>query len=273
MAHEHKDQSINDLELPAGASTESPTAPPDVLDHADRRIELLPVSQLKPHPRNARTHPRKQLRQIAASIRRFGFCNPVLIDDANQIIAGHGRVEAAKLLGLVDVPTLRLSHMSEDDVRAYIIADNKLAEQAGWDREVLAAELEYLVNLDFEVQAIGFEVGEIDLTLADIDDARNEASGPEDQIPDPDPINIVSRRGDLWGLGNHRALCADARDGAAYERLLAGEKANFVFTDPPFNVGISGHASRSVQPRDREFAMASGGNDSAGVYGFFGDRV
>lgn len=234
------------------------TEPRRICTETEQRIERVPTSRLKPHPRNARIHSRKQIRQIAESIRRFGFCNPVLVDDANQIVAGHGRVEAAKVLGLVDVPTLRLSHMSEDEVRAYIIADNKLAEQAGWDREVLAVELEYLVSLDIDVEAIGFEVGEIDLTLTDADEARSEASGPEDQLPDLDPVNVVSRPGDIWVLGNHRLLCGDARDGAAYDLLLGGDRASLIFTDPPFNVAISGHASRSVQKRDREFAMAVG---------------
>lgn len=245
--------SESDLSDPASAAH-----PAGVRLPANQHVEMIAVSALKPHPRNARKHSRKQTRQIAQSITRFGFVTPVLIDGNNQIVAGHGRVEAAKTLKLTEVPTLRLEHMSENEVRAYVIADNKLAELAGWDHEILAAELDYLVNLDFEVEAIGFEVGEIDLTLADADAARAEAAGPEDQIPKNGSGPVVSREGDLWLLGPHRLVCGDARDGAPYDVLLAGGKANFVITDPPFNVAIAGHASRSTQNRDRDFPMANG---------------
>ena len=129
-------------------------------------------ASLRPHPNNARTHSNKQIRQIADSIKKFGFCNPVLIDDAKQIIAGHGRVEAAKLLGIDAVPTCRLSHLSEADKRAYILADNKLAEKAGWDRELLAIELQGLIDLDFEIELTGFEMPEIDLILEDAREAN-----------------------------------------------------------------------------------------------------
>src|SRR5947207_15946793 len=138
------------------------------------KIEYTPVRELRPHPNNARTHSKKQIRQIANSIAKFGFCNPVLIDDAKQIIAGHGRVEAAKLLGIDAVPTCRLSHLSEADKRAYILADNKLAEKAGWDKELLAIELQGLIDLDVEVEVTGYEMPEIDLVL---ENAR-EAKGP-----------------------------------------------------------------------------------------------
>src|SRR4029077_7849211 len=122
-----------------------------MLEHPSMKIELTLVRELRPHPNNARTHSKKQIRQIANSIGKFGFCNPVLIDDAKQIIAGHGRVEAAKLLGIDAVPTCRLSHLSEADKRAYILADNKLAERAGWDKQLLAIELQYLIDLDVEI--------------------------------------------------------------------------------------------------------------------------
>jgi DNA modification methylase len=226
------------------------------LEHRNVNIELASPKQLRPYPNNARTHTRKQIRQIADSITQFGFTNPVLIDDAGQIIAGHGRVEAAKLLGLAAVPTIKLSHLSTAEKRAYIIADNRLAEKAGWDREVLAIELQALIDVDFDVELTGFEAGEIDLTLADADDARREEGGPEDRIPEPAAEQVVSRAGDLWLLGSHRLLCGDARDPAAYSLLLDGEKAGFVFSDPPFNVAVNGHASRSQ--RHGEFAMASG---------------
>src|SRR5437016_9553028 len=129
------------------------------------KIDMTRVCELRPYPNNARTHSKKQVRQIANSIARFGFCNPILIDDAKQIVAGHGRVEAAKLLGIDAVPTCRLSHLSEADKRAYILADNKLAEKAGWDKELLAIELQGLIDLDFEIELTGFEMPAVDLVL------------------------------------------------------------------------------------------------------------
>src|SRR5438034_11446020 len=147
------------------------------------KIEYALVRDLQPYSNNARTHSRKQIRQIANSIQKFGFCNPVLIDDKGQIIAGHGRVEAAKLLGLHAVPTVRLSHLSEADKRAYILADNKLAEKAGWDREILAIELQGLVDLNVDVELTGFEAAEVDIILDEAQEANGASSGPEDEAP------------------------------------------------------------------------------------------
>ena len=146
------------------------------------KIEYTPVRELRPHPNNARTHSKKQIRQIAKSIEQFGFCNPVLIDDTKQIIAGHGRVQAAKLLGLDAIPTCRLSHLSEAEKRAYILTDNRLAEKAGWDKELLALELQGLIELDVDVELTGFEMAEIDLILEEAREGSVEQSGPEDQV-------------------------------------------------------------------------------------------
>lgn len=220
-------------------------------------MELTAVRALRPYPRNARTHSNKQVRQIANSIGKFGFCNPVLIDDDKQIIAGHGRVEAAKLLGIHAVPTIRLSHLSEADKRAYILADNKLAEKAGWDREILALELQGLIDLDFDVDLTGFEAPEVDIILDEARETEGASTGPEDEVPDHSST-AVSQRGDLWVLGPHRLYCGDARDQAAYDTLLAGDKAEFVFTDPPYNVKIEGHVCGLGGIHHREFAMASG---------------
>lgn len=170
--------------LPAGSS------------HA---LSVVPISELKPYKGNARTHSRKQVRQIADSIKRFGFNNPVLVDDDGMIIAGHGRVEAAKLLGLAAVPTLRLSHLSDAEKRAYVIADNKLAEKAGWNREILAIELQALVDLDFAVELTGIEISEIELLLDDGDKAERDGSGPD--------LPAVSLPGDSWILGHHELIC------------------------------------------------------------------
>jgi ParB-like nuclease domain len=171
----------------------------------DHRLELLPVGSLKPSKRNARKHSEKQIQQIAKSIARFGFTNPVLIDDDGQIIAGHGRIEAAKLLKLQKVPVLRLSHLSAVEKKAYVIADNRLAEQAGWDREILALELQELTELDFEVELTGFDIGDIDIVLNDA--LHQPSSGPQDH---PTPLSAVSQRGDVWLLGEHRLTCGDA---------------------------------------------------------------
>jgi DNA modification methylase len=221
------------------------------------KIEYTPVRELRPHPNNARTHSKKQIRQIANSIAQFGFCNPILVDDAKQIIAGHGRVEAAKLLGIDAVPTVRLSHLSDADKRAYVLADNKLAEKAGWDRELLAIELQGLIELDVDIELTGFEMAEIDLILEDAREASGDSSGPEDAVPEPSP-GPVSQTGDLWLLGSHHLLCGDARDQAAYDQLLAGAKAEFVFTDPPYNVAIDGHVCGLGRIHHREFAMGRG---------------
>ena len=241
----------------ASGETHSGSALPK-LSRSTRQVENLPVSSLMPHSGNARTHSRKQVREIAESIERFGFTVPVLVDDQNQIIAGHGRVEAAKRLGWTEVPTLRLSHLSPAEKRAYIIADNRLAEKAGWDREILAIELQGLIDLNFEVELTGFSMGEIDIILSDADEARGESTGAEDKIPDPTAGPAVSRLGDLWELGQHRLLCGDARDDGAYGRLLDGDKAEIVFTDPPYNVPIDGHVCGLGNIRHRDFAMASG---------------
>ena len=222
------------------------------------KIDYMRVCELRPYPNNARTHSKKQVRQIANSIAKFGFCNPVLIDDDGQIIAGHGRVEAAKLLDIDAVPTCRLSHLSEADKRAYILADNKLAEKAGWDKQLLAIELHYLIDLDVDIELTGFEMPEIDIILEDAREADGASSGPEDAVPQYSSGPAVTRAGDLWLLGNHRLMCADARDGAAYDRLLEGAKAEFVFTDPPYNVAIDGNVCGLGRIRHREFAMGCG---------------
>jgi hypothetical protein len=237
-----------------------------ILHH--HRVELVPITQIAPYSGNARTHSRKQVRLIADSIRRFGFNNPVLLDDGGGIIAGHGRLAAAKLLGFDAVPALRLSHLSATEKRAYILADNRLAEKAGWDREILSIELQGLIDLDFDVEVTGFETGEIDIILDDADQAKDEAAGPDDRVPEPLPGLAISQPGDVWVMGTHRLLCGDARDSGAYEQLLGGEKAEFVITDPPYNVKIDGYVCGKGTIRHREFAMASGEMTQEAFTGF-----
>jgi DNA modification methylase len=198
------------------------------------------------------------VRQIADSIRRFGFTNPVLVSDEGEIIAGHGRVLAAKELGLETVPTLRLSHLTSEERRAYVLADNKLALNAGWDTETLAIELEALIALEFDVSLTGFSLAEIDFTLDKAREASTEApDNPADRIPDPGTV-AVANAGDLWHLGRHRLLCGDARSPHSVARLLGDDKADLIFTDPPYNVPINGHVSGLGAMRHREFAFAAG---------------
>jgi len=221
------------------------------------QIEQTPIHALRPQDRNARIHSKRQIRQIAASIRQFGFNNPVLTDDNLHIIAGHGRVEAAKLLGEATVPTVCLSHLSDAQKRAYVLADNALATKAGWDRDILAIELQGLIDLGFDVELTGFEPAEIDLILVDWQEASAE-SAAADQVTEFDDGPTVSRCGDFWCLGSHRLLCVDARSPDAYTQLLGDTKADLVFTDPPYNVRIDGHVSGLGRVKHREFAMASG---------------
>ena len=223
----------------------------------DRRVETVPVSRLIAYKGNARTHSRRQIRQIAGSIKRFGFVNPVLADDADRIIAGHGRVEAAKLIGIAAVPVLRVTHLTDAEKRAYVLADNRLAELAGWDREILAIELQGLVDIGFEVEATGFSIPDIELVLEGAAEAQGGSQGREDDIPDAGAVS-VSRAGDLWVLGDHRVLCANALEPAAYQALMTGELAEIVFTDPPYNVPIDRNVCGLGRVRHREFAMASG---------------
>lgn len=216
------------------------------------------ITSLRPYARNARTHSKKQVRQIAASIERFGFTNPVLISDEGEIIAGHGRVEAAKLLGWKSVPTIALSHLSEIERRAYILADNKLALNAGWDRDILAIELQALVDFEFDVELTGFSLAEIDFVLDEAGEADPEApDAAEDAVPEfTGPA--VSRMGDVWILGRHKLVCGDARSSDDYARLLGNERVDMVFTDPPYNVAIDGHVCGLGSVKHREFAFASG---------------
>ncbi len=213
-----------------------------------------PIVQLQPQPRNARTHSERQLTQLMASIQEFGFVNPVLIDEKGGILAGHGRVEAARRLGMREVPTLRIDHLGPTQKRAYLIADNRLGELAGWDPELLRIELQELSQVEFLVEVTGFSTAEIDLMTEEPEELRrlDPDDAPEPIAPGP----AISRAGDLWELGRHRLLCGDALSPVSYAALLGTETAEMVFTDPPYNVRIEGHVSGTG--RHREFAMAAG---------------
>jgi DNA modification methylase len=224
----------------------------------DLRISWKPPSELTPYSRNARVHSRKQISQIADSIKRFGFTNPILVDHTGTLIAGHGRLAAARSLGMLKVPTIELSHLSPAERRAYILADNKLAENAGWDSELLALELGELVELDFDLELTGFSAGEIDIVLEASAQASPDAAVDEaDIIPDAS-ARPVTRPNDFWVLGRHRLLCGNTLDPASFDLLLRGKLGGIAFTDPPYNVPINGHVCGLGKVRHREFAMASG---------------
>lgn len=221
----------------------------------DKRIEWRRLDTLSAPHRNPRTHSAKQVEQIAASIREFGFLNPILVDEASRILAGNGRAEAARKLGLKEVPTLLIGHMTAAQKRAYVIADNRIAENAGWDRTLLSLELEELQTLGFDVELTGFSTAEIDL-LSD-QEPEEAVRDPDDLVP-TQTVKAVTRLGDVWTLGLHRLICGNALEQATYDALLGSETAEMVFTDPPYNVRIQGHVSSSKRIGHREFAMASG---------------
>lgn len=220
-------------------------------------IKYKAPRKLNPRLKNPRTHTPRQIKQIAASITEFGFINPVLLDSSDGIVAGHARVLAAISLGMTDVPTVRVDHLSPAQIRAYVIADNRLAEKAGWDPTLLALELQELsIQPNFDVTVTGFEMAEIDLIIGD---ASGNEPDEADSIPEIDrSAPAVSQPGDCWQIGDHFLLCGDALKARSYERLLHGNRAQMVFTDPPYNVRIAGNVSGLGKAQHREFAMASG---------------
>ncbi|TMJ46025.1 MAG: DNA methylase N-4, partial [Alphaproteobacteria bacterium] len=216
---------------------------------SDRRVKPLKVidrsiEELKPDPANPRLHSKKQIRQIANSIEAFGFNVPILIDRDDKVIAGHGRLLACRELGWSEVPTLRLDHLTPAQARAYMIADNRLTEIATWDDRLLAQQLQQLsvLGLDFSLEVTGFEVAEIDLRIASLDDMPTPDNDPADAVPEVSAGPPVSKIGDLWLLRRHRVLCGNALDPEPFATLMGEERAAMVFTDPPYNVPIEGHA-------------------------------
>jgi DNA modification methylase len=218
-------------------------------------VTLRPIAELRGDPKNARTHSKKQIAQIAAAISEFGFVNPVLVDGDGVIIAGHARREAAKQLGMDTVPTIAIHHLTPAQQRALAIADNKIAENAGWDEVLLIEALgEFSLNLDFDFTAIGFDMGEVDARLD-----QPKKDDPADTVEDVDPdAQPVSRIGDMWQMGEHRLLCGNALELDAFAGLMQNEYADMAATDAPYNVEIEGNVSGQGKTRHREFAMASG---------------
>src|SRR5436190_219228 len=232
-------------------------------------MKCISVDALKPNARNARTHSKKQIRQIADSIAAFGFLVPILIDEGGLVIAGHGRYAAAKLLGLAQVTVIEVQGLSEAKRRALALADNKIGENAGWDREILAAELpelaEILVVEGLDVSITGFSAIEIDQLAVDFEE---DASDPHDAM-DPEWLTAapVSKPGDLWELGSHRLLCGDARNADHVAQLMRGTHASMAFLDPPYNVRVRDIVGRG-QVKHTEFAMASGELSRSDFVGF-----
>jgi DNA modification methylase len=223
------------------------------------RIELWPIDRLRPYERNPRTHSDAQVGQIAASMVEFGWTNPILIDGTAGILAGHGRLLAARELRLTEVPVIRFEHLSEAQRRAYILADNQIALQAGWDDALLAEELAWLRDERFDLDLIGFDGSELErlLAIADGDAASDEA---EDEVPEP-PENPVSKPGDLWVLGNHRLLCGDATALTDVERVLGTQLADMTFCDPPYNVDYANTPKDKLRGKHRPILNDNLGGD------------
>lgn len=248
----------------AMASTTAPAA-----ETALRQLTVVyrPIASLVPDSRNARTHPRRQIEQIVASIRAFGFTNPILADPDGKLIAGHGRLLAAKQVGLAEVPVIELLGLSESQKKVLRLADNKIALNAGWDLEILKLELADLSLPEFDVDLglTGFSAGEIDVVLG-------ESADPDDEIVPAVPAEPRSRPGDIWQLGEHRIGCGDGRDLAFLRTVVGeGEAIDAAFLDPPYNVKINGHAN--ARGRHREFAMASGEMTSAAFRTFLSETL
>ena len=233
------------------------------------------IDQIKPDPANPRRHTRKQIRQIANSITVFGFNVPILIDRHDNVIAGHGRLAAGCELGWSEVPTLCLDHLSPAQARAFRIADNRLTEIAAWDDRLLAEQLKdlSLLGLDFSLEVTGFEVAEIDLRIASLEDSSETIEDPSDLVPEVLPGPPLSKLGDLWVLDRHRVLCGNALDPAAFAILMGEERAATVFTDPPYNVRIDGHASGLGAIHHRPFPMASGEMNRPEFTAFLGEAL
>jgi DNA modification methylase len=225
---------------------------------ASLSITYRDIEELTSNPHNARVHSAKQIRQLAHSIKHVGFNCPVLIDRKLNIIAGHGRVKAAKLIGIRRLPTICLDHLNETQIRAFTIADNRLAELATWDENLLVEQLKLLqVELNFDLEATGFETGEIDMLLEGRSSSNAEPD-PADEMSEVISGVRVARRGDIWSLGRHRLICGDALDRQVYSTLMENRKADAVFTDPPYNDVINGFVTRSAKTHHAEFGMASG---------------
>lgn len=220
-------------------------------------VEYVLGDQLHPHANNPRDHPAQQIQKLKNNIIKFGIVNPILIDGENNIIAGHARLIALQHLEVKEIPALRIEHLNADEIRAYRIADNRLAEDASWNEDKLAVEINILKDLKFDLSLTGFEVPEVDLIIQD--QLQSVGQTPEEEIPPPNLDKPpISHTGDLWLLDWHRIICGDAREESVYSRLMRGSKASLVIADPPYNVKVKGHIRVSEKAGHGEFPMASG---------------
>lgn len=229
-------------------------------------VEWMPTGQPKPHPKNARIHSETQVSQIALSINEFGFTNPILVDENYEIIAGHGRLEAAKLIEMKTVPVIVIRGLSSAQKTALRLADNKIAENAGWDLDILADELGSILESDLEIDigVTGFDVAEVDLIIG-----AEPGDAEEERVPTPDTsLPTITQPRDIWALNEHRVCCGDAKDPAVMERLMDGQTAAMGITDPPYNVAIDGHVSGKGTTKHRDFHEACGEMSAAEFEGF-----
>ena len=247
------------------------------LNHNERRkrgLEIVyrPIGEMKPDAANTRQHSKKQILNLANSIETFGFNVPVLVDAELNVIAGHGRLAACSKLGIAEVPTVCLDHLSPAQRRAFMITDNRLTELAEWDDRLLAQQLKdlSLSGLDFSLELTGFEMAEIDLRIASLDDLPESNSNPADALSELAAGPPLSKNGDVWLLGRHRVLCGNALDPEACSTLMGEERAAIAFTDAPYNVAIDGHAGGLGAIHHRPFPMASGEMDSPEFTAFLG---
>ena len=222
-------------------------------------VEYVNTTEIKPYKSNPKIHSNKQVQQIVNSIEEFKFNNPILIDENNVIIAGHGRLLAAKHLNMQQVPVIRLLHLSDAQKKAYRIADNKLTENGQWDFDLLKLEFEDLNNLDFSLDITGFDTADIDIILDDtLTKKEVKLDEKANSVPFISENEIISKEGDIWQLGKHRIICGNSLDRDVYEKLFQSTKANMVFTDPPYNVKVDGHVCGLGKIKHKEFSMASG---------------
>lgn len=224
-------------------------------EQAKLRIEYRPVSSLERYARNAKNHPKAQIKKIAASIKAFGWTNPIIIDASGTILCGHGRLEAAISIGMNTVPTIMIDHLSDADRSAYIIADNIIAEQAGWSKQTLASELSGLAEIGYELELTGLDTLKIE-TLLSIDDPEEEVDDDVELLDDNEAP--VCRIGDLWDIGNQRLIVGDARDPDVYDRLLGKETVQLVITDPPYGCRIENNVSGNGKVKHTDFVAGAG---------------
>jgi len=239
---------------------ESPPTPPAFESDRRLRVEYVSIDSLQPDAKNPRLHTDRQIQQIARSIKSFGFNVPILADRLRRVVAGHGRLLAARLLGLEEVPVIQLESLTEPQARAFALADNRMTDQSQWSDQLLSEVFRDLsaLELNFSLEDTGFTMGEIDFRIEGSSTSPAGHSDPADQLPEHSNQPAVSKRGCLWILGRHRLLCGDACDAASYDALMQGNLAQLVFTDPPYNVPVQGHVSGKGRIKHREFVKASG---------------